>query len=154
MVEDGAVGGLVHRGHPRAVVLAGEAGDVHLERHGAHGGLEVEERVWRDVEPLGDVVRVGLVRVRVSVGVKVRVRVRVRVRVGVGVRVRVRVRAPLTMAVERPTKRMVCMPVCEAMYRMRETMISSMGPRSSPSRWISSMITRPTLVGVGVEGKA
>ena len=72
----------------------------------------------------------------------------------VGVRVRVRVRAPLTMAVERPTKRMVCMPVCEAMYRMRETMISSMGPRSSPSRWISSMITRPTLVGIGVRGKA
>ena len=70
MVEDGAVGGLVHGGHPRAVVLAREARDVHLERHGAHGGLEVEERVGRDVEPLRDVVRVGLVRVRVRVMVR------------------------------------------------------------------------------------
>ena len=70
VVEDGTVGGLVHGGHPRAVVLAREAGDVHLERHGAHGGLEVEERVGRDVEPFGDVVRVGLVRVRVRVMVR------------------------------------------------------------------------------------
>ena len=31
------------------------------------------------------------------------------------------------------------------MYRIRETITSRMGPRSSPSRWISSMITRPTL---------
>ena len=50
----------------------------------------------------------------------------------------------LAIAVDSPTKRIVC-AVCEAMYRMRETMISRMGPRSSPSRWISSMITSPTL---------
>jgi hypothetical protein len=31
-----------------------------------------------------------------------------------------------------------------AMYRMRETMTSRMGPLSAPSRWISSMTSRPT----------
>ena len=36
------------------------------------------------------------------------------------------------------------------MYRMRETMTSSTGPRSWPSKWISSMMTRPTCVSVCV----
>ena len=85
--------------------------------------------------------------VRVRVRVRVRVWVRVRVRVWVRLRVRVRVRVRIRVRVR------VRVTVCAAMYRMRETMISSMGPRSSPSRWISSMITRPTLVGVGVRGK-
>mmetsp|Transcript_19570 Transcript_19570/g.44986 ORF Transcript_19570/g.44986 Transcript_19570/m.44986 type:complete len:531 (-) Transcript_19570:1978-3570(-) len=59
VVEDGAVRRLVHRCHARAVVLPGEAGDVHLERHRPHRRLEVEERVLRDAEPVGQVVGVG-----------------------------------------------------------------------------------------------
>mmetsp|Transcript_29084 Transcript_29084/g.91049 ORF Transcript_29084/g.91049 Transcript_29084/m.91049 type:complete len:573 (+) Transcript_29084:1267-2985(+) len=56
---DGAVGRLVHRRHARAVVLPREARDVHLEWHRPHRRLEVEDRVVRDAEPVGEVARVG-----------------------------------------------------------------------------------------------
>mmetsp|Transcript_19570 Transcript_19570/g.44988 ORF Transcript_19570/g.44988 Transcript_19570/m.44988 type:complete len:259 (-) Transcript_19570:1383-2159(-) len=50
----------------------------------------------------------------------------------------------LAIAVERPTTR-TGWPRFSAMYRIRDTMTSRMGPRSSPSKWISSMITSATL---------
>ena len=53
------VAGLVHGGHAGAVVLAGEAGDVDLERDGADRGAEVEESELSDAEPVGEVARVG-----------------------------------------------------------------------------------------------
>eukprot|EP00967_Tisochrysis_lutea_P147658 scaffold280945_cov32-Tisochrysis_lutea.AAC.1 len=52
MDGDGAVGRLVHRCHARAVVLPWEAGDVHLKRDRANRGLEVEERIVRNAEPV------------------------------------------------------------------------------------------------------
>lgn len=41
---------------------------------------------------------------------------------------------------------------CAAMYRMRDTMTSRIGPRSAPSKWISSITSRPTCLGGGVGG--
>ena len=40
-------------------MLAGEAGDVDLERDGADRGAEVEESELSDAEPVGEVARVG-----------------------------------------------------------------------------------------------
>lgn len=56
---DGGIGGLVHGGHARAVVLSRKALDVLGQRHGAHRRLEVEEARLRDAEPVGKVVGVG-----------------------------------------------------------------------------------------------
>eukprot|EP00962_Isochrysis_galbana_P035030 scaffold11940_cov106-Isochrysis_galbana.AAC.9 len=52
---DGAVRRLVHRGHARAVVLTGEAGDVHLKRDWPDRRLEVKDGVVRNAEPIGQV---------------------------------------------------------------------------------------------------
>ena len=53
------IGRLVHGGHAGAVVLAGEACDVHLERHRPHRRPEVEEAELADAQPVGEVARVG-----------------------------------------------------------------------------------------------
>lgn len=53
------VAGLVHGGHAGAVVLAGEACDVDLERHRPHRRPEVEEAELADAQPVGQVARVG-----------------------------------------------------------------------------------------------
>ena len=49
----------------------------------------------------------------------------------------------LASAVLRPTMRMWCLSL-SSMKRTRDTITSMMGPRSAPSRWISSMMITPT----------
>mmetsp|Transcript_7893 Transcript_7893/g.18898 ORF Transcript_7893/g.18898 Transcript_7893/m.18898 type:complete len:230 (+) Transcript_7893:1555-2244(+) len=51
----------------------------------------------------------------------------------------------LESAVDSPTSRRL-RPVWLAMYRIRDTMTSRMGPRSAPRRWISSMMRSPTFL--------
>mmetsp|Transcript_21616 Transcript_21616/g.58162 ORF Transcript_21616/g.58162 Transcript_21616/m.58162 type:complete len:581 (-) Transcript_21616:369-2111(-) len=59
VLHDGAVRGLVHGGHARAVVLARVARDVNLKRHGANGRLEVEEARLAHAQPVGEVLGIG-----------------------------------------------------------------------------------------------
>mmetsp|Transcript_11443 Transcript_11443/g.26919 ORF Transcript_11443/g.26919 Transcript_11443/m.26919 type:complete len:529 (-) Transcript_11443:2266-3852(-) len=62
VLEDGAVRGLVHRGHPWAVVRPGEATDVYLHGHGPHRRPEVVHAPpgpGVDAQPVGEVVGVG-----------------------------------------------------------------------------------------------
>ena len=50
---------LVHRGHPRAVVLFREAFKEDLDGNGSHAWLEVKESKLMDAEPVGHVLGIG-----------------------------------------------------------------------------------------------
>lgn len=56
---DGLIGGFVHGGHAGTVVLAREASDVHLERHGTHRGAEIEQPHLVNAQPIGQIAGVG-----------------------------------------------------------------------------------------------
>mmetsp|Transcript_15351 Transcript_15351/g.26133 ORF Transcript_15351/g.26133 Transcript_15351/m.26133 type:complete len:396 (-) Transcript_15351:1333-2520(-) len=59
VVDDSVVRGLRHREQPRRHVGDVKALDVHLERDGAHVGVEVEDAVRRASNPLCEVLGVG-----------------------------------------------------------------------------------------------